>query len=108
MKTLLAFLKRLFIRENLGIIFQKIFSDVKTKVINDISDPENQKKAIEFVKELSQRKDYTSKEKLEFFNLKMEVYAKDMKKELSNSAINCLREMALVAIKSETEEPLKN
>ena len=101
MNKLIKLIKKLLTKENLGIIFQKLFAETKTKLINDISDPENQKKAIEFVKELNRRKDCTTKEKQEFFNLKMAVYAKDMKKQLSDSVINCLRELAVVAVKED-------
>lgn len=69
----------------------------------EIMDKENQQKAYEFVKELHFRKDMTAKEKAETFNLKMLVWCRDFGKQLSDSTINMLRELALSAFKSELE-----
>lgn len=96
-------IKTFFSNEIVGIIFQKLFNNVKTALIKELSDPENQRKAYTFVKELASRNDMTSKEKMETFNLKMLVYAKDHGKKLSDSMINCLRELALAAIKNELQ-----
>ena len=41
MNKLIKLIKKLLTKENLGIIFQKLFAETKTKLINDISDPEN-------------------------------------------------------------------
>ena len=63
---------------------------------------ENQKKAYEFVKSLHNDTTKTNMEKAQVFNLKMLDWAKREGKNISDSVINCLRELAVNAIKSET------
>lgn len=63
---------------------------------------ENQQKAYEFVKELNTNTEMSNSEKVKAFNKKMAEWAKDVAKTtLSDSAINLLRELAVVAIKAE-------
>jgi hypothetical protein len=46
------------------------------------------------------RKDLTNTEKAEIFNLKLLVWAKDFNKNLKDSTLNCLRELALTLVKT--------
>ena len=63
---------------------------------------ENQRKAYEFVKSLHNDTTKTNMEKAQVFNLKMLDWAKREGKNIGDSVINCLRELAVNAIKSET------
>jgi len=64
-------------------------------------DPVNQKKAYDFVKELRLRTDLTNAEKAVLFNKKMLEWAKAAGKIMASSVVNCLREMAVNALKAE-------
>lgn len=72
-----------------------------TTIGKEIFDTENQKVALDFVKELQQRTDLTNKEKAAEFNKKMLEWALKLGKKLSENAINCLREMAVASLKVE-------
>ena len=53
----------LFPKSKLGILLSIIFTKASSVVIKDILDPDNQKKAYEFVKELHNRTDISNKVK---------------------------------------------
>lgn len=86
----------------LKIILQKTVAKAASKIIDQVKSKENQQKAYEFVKELNANTEMSNSEKVKAFNKKMAEWAKDVAKTtLSDSAINLLRELAVVAIKAE-------
>ena len=84
-----------------------MFTKASSVVIKDILDPENQKKAYEFVKELHNRTDISNKVKAKEFNKMMIRQLKKEGKEICESVINCLRELAVNAIKTELNDKTK-
>ena len=99
--TALAWLKGLFTAKKLGIILAIFAKKAASTVIKEIMDPTNQKKAYDFVKALQDRTDLSNREKAEVFNLQMLDWTKKLGKKLSGNMINCLREMAVAALKAE-------
>lgn len=86
----------------LKILLQKIVAKAASEIIDQVKNKENQQKAYEFVKELNANTEMSNSEKVKTFNKKMAEWAKDVAKTtLSDSAINLLRELAVVAIKAE-------
>lgn len=90
----------LFTKEKIGILFIMLFKAGLSAVAEQIADLQLQKKALEFVKELAIRDDLTGREKAELFNEKMLEHAKTLGKTLCESVINCLRELAVNALKA--------
>ena len=107
---ILSVIKSLFSSNKFGILFSILFSSATKQVAKEIVDPENQKKAFEFVKELHNRTDMTNQEKMDEFNLKMLSWAKQIGKTMQDSVINCLRELAVTALytKLASEKPEEN
>ena len=99
--TIWAWIKGLFTAKKLGIILAIFAKQAASVMIKEIMDPVNQQKAYDFVKELRARTDLSNREKAEVFNLQMLDWAKKLGKKLSTSMINCLREMAVAALKAE-------
>ena len=91
----------LFQKEKIGILFLLLFKSGASSVAAYIADNDLQQKAYQFVKELSQRKDLTTNEKAARFNKKMLEYGQIVGKVLCDSVINCLRELAVNALKAE-------
>lgn len=91
----------LFTKEKIGILFIMLFKAGISAVAQQIADQQLQKKALEFVKELAARDDITNKEKAALFNERLLAYGKQIGKELCESVINCLRELAVNALKSQ-------
>jgi len=97
-----------FTADKIGCLFRKLlFISAKT-VVSEIMKPENQKKAYEFVKELNKRTDMTNIEKAKEFNRQMFEWAKKMGKKMTESVVNCLRELAVNALKVEKAEAEEN
>jgi len=92
----------LFTRERIGILFVLLFKSGVSAIAKEISDRNLQRKALEFVKELSHRKDLSNPEKAKLFNEKLFRYGKDLGKVLCDSVLNCLRELAVNALKAES------
>ena len=99
--ALWAWFVGLFTKEKIGILFVMLFKAGISAVARQIADLQLQKKALEFVKELAARDDITNKEKAVIFNEKMLEYGKKLGKVLCESVINCLRELAVNALKAE-------
>jgi hypothetical protein len=99
--ALWAWFVGLFTKEKIGILFIMLFKAGFSAVAQQIADLQLQKKALEFVKELAARNDITNKEKAVIFNEKMLEYGKKLGKVLCESVINCLRELAVNALKAE-------
>lgn len=91
----------LFTKERIGILFLLLFKTGASSIAQFIADNDLQKKAYEFVKELANRDDISSIEKAKIFNKKMAQYAERIGKVLCESVINCLRELAVNALKAE-------
>ena len=104
MSKILLKICSLFPKSKLGILLNIIFTKASSVVIKDILDPENQKKAYEFVKELHNRTDISNKVKAREFNKMMIRQLKKEGKEICESVINCLRELAVNAIKTELND----
>jgi len=94
-------IKRLFSASGVGMLFAAMAKHAASAAVSQIMDPENQRKAYEFVKELRFRTDMSNLEKAEAFNLKMLVWAEKVGRIMADSAINCLRELAVSALKAE-------
>lgn len=95
------FLRR-FGKEKVGILFRLLFQSGKSSVASRIADNRLQEKALEFVKELSKRNDLTPNGKAERFNKKMFEYNQMLGKEVCESVVNCLRELAVNALKTQS------
>ena len=92
----------LFKRDKVGLLLQIMLAKAAVAGIKEILDPENQKKAYDFVKELI-ASDMSNSEKAKAFNKKMVKWAESVGKVMGESVINCLREMAVNAVKAETK-----
>ena len=107
MSKILLKICSLFPKSKLGILLSIMFTKASSVVIKDILDPENQKKAYEFVKELHNRTDISNKVKAKEFNKMMIRQLKKEGKEICDSVINCLRELAVNALKTELNDKPK-
>ena len=99
-----SWIKKLFTKEFVGTILSKLIENAKTKITEEILNAENQKAAYDFVKEISEDENLSVEEKAKKFNEKLLEWAKSLGKELSNSTVNCLRELAVTAFKAEAEK----
>ena len=91
----------LFTKKKIGILFLLLFKSGASAVAAQIADLDLQRRALEFVKELAKRDDLTTAAKAQLFNKKLAEYAKTLGKTLCESVINCLRELAVNALKAE-------
>jgi hypothetical protein len=98
-KLLLKWLLSFFTADKVGVLVRLLLAKAGTVIGNELLNPENQKKAFEFVKELNKDEKMTGVEKAAEFNKKMLVWSISVGKKLSMSVINCLREMAVVSLK---------
>ena len=94
----------IFTADKIGILVRALLINAGSKILTEILNVQNQKKAYEFVKELHKRDDLTNAQKAKEFNKKMLEYAKKTGQILGESVINCLRELAVNAFKSEQEK----
>ena len=101
MTAIWAWVKSLFTAKKVGVLLAIFAKKAVVPVIAEIADPENQKKAYGFVKDLRFRTDLTNKQKAALFNEQMLEWAKKAGKILVDSVVNCLRELAVNAIKAE-------
>lgn len=101
MTAIWAWIKSLFTAKKVGILLTIFAKKAVAPVIAEIADPENQKKAYEFVKDLRLRTDLTNKQKAVLFNKQMLEWSKNAGKILADSVVNCLRELAVNALKAE-------
>ena len=104
MMKLFKYLHQILNVKKIGCITLSLEKNGKTSVVKQIVDLENQRKALEFAKKLHHRKDYTDYEKAQVFNLQMLDWAKTFNKTLTDCSINCLRELAVAAIKAEEQK----
>ncbi len=99
--ALWAWFVGLFTKEKIGILFVMLFKAGVSAVAAQIADLDLQEKALKFVRELALRDDISNKEKATLFNEKMLEYGKQIGKTLCESVINCLRELAVNALKAQ-------
>lgn len=92
---------RLFTKEKIGILFLLLFKSGMSAVAAQIADLDLQRKALEYVRELAKREDLDNFGKAKEFNKKMAEYGLMLGKTLCESVINCLRELAVNALKAE-------
>ena len=98
MNKLWNWIKSLFTGERIGVIWRTIFTAAKNTVAQMVSDPDNQKAALDLVKHLASSQ-LTNDEKREEFDAQMRSWAKAAGKTLTEAAINALRENAVIASK---------
>ena len=91
----------MFTRNEIGMLIEILLLRASSTIAKEILDKDNQKIAYEFVKTLNARVDITSKEKAKLFNEQMLDWAKKLGKKMNESVVNCLRELAVNALKSE-------
>ena len=103
-KLLWKWMVSFFTADKIGILVRILLIKYSKSAVSELLNVETQKKAYEFVKQLHSITDISSYEKAQIFNLKMLDWAKSVGKNLSISIINCLRELAVTAIKEETSE----
>ena len=101
LKFLCKYALSFFTKDKIGVLIRMLFAHVGKHIADQILDADNQSKAYEFAKEVSARNDMTNEQKAKAFNEKMRGYAKSVEKPLSECAINCLRELAVSAVKGE-------
>lgn len=101
MKKLWNWVKSLFTGERIGVVWRTIFTAAKSTVAQMVSDPDNQKAALDLVKHLASSK-LTNEQKRDEFNAQMKSWAKAAGKDLSDAVLNALRENAVVALKCES------
>lgn len=100
MKKLWAWIKSLFTRDGIGVIWRTIFTAAKSSLAQMVSDPENQQKALDLVRDLASTK-LTNEEKRGEFETLLKAWAKAAGKDLSDAVVNALRENAVIALKCE-------
>ena len=98
MKKLWKWIKSLFTGERIGVIWRTIFTAAKNTVAQMVSDPDNQKAALDLVKHLASSK-LTNDQKRKEFDAQMKSWAKAAGKNITEAAINALRENAVIASK---------
>lgn len=91
----------LFTKEKVGVLFVLLFQAGTSAIAKEIADKDLHRKALEFVRELAKREDLTNGKKAMLFNEKMLAYGKKLGKVLGESVINCLRELAVNALKAQ-------
>lgn len=96
-----TWIKSLFTAKKVGMLLAIFAKKAVAPVIAEIADPENQRTAYKFVKDLRLRTDLTNKQKAALFNEQMLEWAKKAGKILVDSVVNCLRELAVNALKAE-------
>ena len=101
LSALWAWFVGLFTKEKIGILFLLLFKSGASAIAQYIADNDLQNKAYEFVKELASNDKMTNAEKAQAFNEKMLEYGKKVGKVLGESVINCLRELAVNALKAQ-------
>lgn len=95
-----SWLVGIFTKEKVGVLFMLLFKGASAVAL-EIANKDLQRKALEFVRELAHREDLTNAQKAQKFNEKMFEYGKMLGKVLKDSVINCLRELAVNALKAE-------
>lgn len=98
MSKLWKWIKSLFTGEKIGIVWRTIFTAAKSTVAQMVCDPDNQKAALDLVRHLASS-GMTNEQKRAEFNAQMKSWAKAAGKNITEAAINALRENAVIASK---------
>ena len=98
MSKLWNWIKSLFTGDRIGVVWRTIFTAAKSTLAQMVSDPANQEAALNLVKQLASRQ-LSNDEKRKEFNAQLREWAKAAGKQLTEAAINALRENAVVALK---------
>lgn len=93
-----------FTADKIGVLVRRLFISAAKPVVSELLLPENQKKAYEFVKGLRARTDLTNSQKAKEFNRAFMDWAKKQGKTVALSVVNCLRELAVNALKAESPD----
>ena len=93
-----------FTAEKIGCLFRRLIFHTGTTIAKEILNSRNQRKAFEFVRNLHFRNDLTNEQKAKEFNRQMLEWAKKAGIILKDSVINCLRELAVNALKTQILE----
>ena len=106
MNKLWNWIKSLFTGDSIGVVWRTIFTAAKSTLAQMVSDPANQEAALNLVKQLADSRltngeKLTNDEKRKEFNAQLREWAKAAGKQLTEAAINALRENAVVAAKCE-------
>lgn len=103
MKKLWNIICSLFTRENVGIIWKTLFASAKDAAHKAINDPKVQARAFETAKTLMSA-NISGDAKKDAFNSAMKDFFAEYGKEVGTSTLNCIRELAVEAVKQNTEE----
>lgn len=98
MSKLWKWVKSLFTGDKIGIVWRTIFTAAKSTVAQMVCDPDNQKAALDLVRHLASS-GMTNEQKQAEFNAQMKSWAKAAGKNITEAAINALRENAVIASK---------
>lgn len=98
MSKLWKWVKSLFTGDKIGIVWRTIFTAAKSTVAQMVCDPDNQKAALDLVRHLASS-GMTNEQKRAEFNAQMKSWAKAAGKNITEAAINALRENAVIASK---------
>lgn len=103
LSKILQIFTSMFCKDNLGKLLKILILRATSVAAKEILDKQNQETAYNFVKALNARDDLTNAEKAKIFNEQMLIWTKKLGREISESAINCLRELAVNALKCESQ-----
>lgn len=98
MNKLWNWIMSLFTGERIGVIWRTIFTAAKNTVAQMVSDPDNQKAALDLVKHLASSQ-LTNDQRRKEFDAQMMSWAKAAGKNITEAEINALRENAVIASK---------
>lgn len=102
MKKLWNIICSLFTRENVGIIWKTLFASSKNAAKRAINDPKVQARAFEMAKTLMSA-DISGNAKKDAFNSAMKDFLAEYGTEVGTSTLNCIRELAVEAVKQNSE-----
>ena len=97
-----AFIKGLFAKKTVGVIFRIIFGATASATAQALCDPAVQEKALEIAKML-QEQDLDATEKARLFNKMMKQWFDRAGRMIGASLLNAIRELAVAALKTSRE-----
>lgn len=97
-----AFIKGLFTKKAVGIIFRIIFNATASATAQALCDPAVQDKALEIAKML-QEQGLDAAEKARLFNQMMAQWLEQAGRKIGTSLLNAIRELAVAALKTSRE-----
>lgn len=100
MSKLWNWIKSLFAGERIGVVWRKLFEAGRNAVRDVVNDPECQEKALAVARELA-LSSLSNADRRESFDAELKAWGRSAGKRLAESAINLLREAAVVALKGE-------